>query len=121
MARFSASAGAAGFKDMLVRAKLTACGVPCPKATEEPAEGRTAHPAAPAALGDFHTFRHTWATWLRRYGGADVQGLSPPATGAILDRPRATRMWSRATSGQRVEKLPSIERGKDVETQKTGT
>jgi len=23
-----------------------------------------------------HTFRHTWTTSMRRYGGADVQGLA---------------------------------------------
>lgn len=23
----------------------------------------------------FHTFRHTWATWMRRYGGLDTKGL----------------------------------------------
>jgi integrase len=28
------------------------------------------------AFVGFHTFRHTWATWMRRYGGADLQGLA---------------------------------------------
>ena len=46
---------------------------------------------------NFHTFRHTWATWMRRYGGADVQGLV--ATGGTLDRQSVTHMSSRAMSG----------------------
>jgi integrase len=69
----------------------------------------------------FHTFRHTWAIWLRRYGGADVRGLV--ATGNWRDARSAARYahvvprdeWQRADS------LPSIERGPDVETKKTGT
>jgi hypothetical protein len=31
----------------------------------------------------FHTFCHTWATWMRRFGGADLQGLV--ATGRWRD------------------------------------
>lgn len=31
----------------------------------------------------FHTFRHTWATWMRRYGGLDTRGLI--GTGAWKD------------------------------------
>jgi integrase len=27
------------------------------------------------AFTSFHTFRHTWATWMRRYGGLDTRGL----------------------------------------------
>jgi len=27
------------------------------------------------AFVTFHTFRHTWATWMRRYGGLDTTGL----------------------------------------------
>lgn len=37
----------------------------------------------------FHTFRHTWATWMRRYAGLDTQGLV--ATGAWRDRKSAAR------------------------------
>lgn len=37
----------------------------------------------------FHTFRHTWATWMRRYGGLDTKGLV--ATGAWRDRKSADR------------------------------
>jgi integrase len=37
----------------------------------------------------FHTFRHTWATWMRRYGHVDTAGLM--ATGAWKDRKSAAR------------------------------
>lgn len=37
----------------------------------------------------FHTFRHTWATWMRRYAGLDTRGLV--GTGAWRDRTSAAR------------------------------
>jgi integrase len=37
----------------------------------------------------FHIARHTWATWMRRYGGLDTKGLV--ATGAWKDRKSADR------------------------------
>lgn len=37
----------------------------------------------------FHLFRHTWATWMRRYGGLDTSGLLE--TGAWRDRTSAAR------------------------------
>lgn len=37
----------------------------------------------------FHTFRHTWATWMRRYGGIDTRGLV--GTGAWRDQTSAAR------------------------------
>jgi integrase len=37
----------------------------------------------------FHMFRHTWATWMRRYGGLDTTGLL--ATGAWRDAASARR------------------------------
>jgi integrase len=37
----------------------------------------------------FHLFRHTWATWMRRYGGLDTSGLLE--TGAWRDRSAAAR------------------------------
>ena len=37
----------------------------------------------------FHLFRHTWATWMRRYGGLDTSGLLE--TGAWRDRGSAAR------------------------------
>jgi len=37
----------------------------------------------------FHILRHTWATWMRRYGGLDTAGLV--GTGAWRDRTSASR------------------------------
>ncbi|MDF2994506.1 MAG: integrase [Xanthobacteraceae bacterium] len=37
----------------------------------------------------FHTFRHTWATWMRRYAGLDTRGLV--GTGAWRDHASAER------------------------------
>lgn len=42
----------------------------------------------PARSG-FHIFRHTWATWMRRYGGLDTRGLV--GTGAWRDEQSASR------------------------------
>jgi integrase len=41
------------------------------------------------AFVGFHTFRHTWATWMRRYGGLDTRGLV--GTGAWRDSVSAGR------------------------------
>lgn len=41
------------------------------------------------AFVSFHTFRHTWATWMRRYGKLDTTGLV--ATRAWRDRQSAAR------------------------------
>jgi integrase len=37
----------------------------------------------------FHLFRHTWATWMRRYGGLDTSALLE--TGAWRSRAAASR------------------------------
>lgn len=42
-----------------------------------------------APTASFHTLRHTWATWMRRYGGLDTRGLV--GTGAWRDRASAAR------------------------------
>jgi len=58
---------------LLNAAKLIACGLPKPARVKH---GKT--PAAPdhaLSFVTFHTFRHTYATWMRRYGGRDVKGL----------------------------------------------
>lgn len=41
------------------------------------------------AFCSFHTFRHTWATWMRRYAGLDTRGLV--GTGAWRDEKSAAR------------------------------
>ena len=58
-------------KHLLTRAKLAALGLPCPAR-------RTTGWRAPdnrLVWVNFHSFRHTWATWMRRYGGLDTKGL----------------------------------------------
>ena len=65
-------------------------------------------PAYPLAFVGFHTFRHTWATWMRRYAGADVQGLAKtknwraPRSAARYVHVVAREEWDR------VEKLPGL-------------
>jgi integrase len=98
------------FKHLLLRAKLAACGLPCPK--RRPTNWKP--PEHRLAFVGFHTFRHTWATWMRRYGGADVQGLA--ATKNWRD-PRSAARYAHVVSRDewdRVEHLPSAgdKRGK---------
>lgn len=91
------------FKHLLTRAKCAAAGVPCPK--RRPTKWKP--PAHRLAFVGFHTFRHTWATWLRRYGGVDLQGLT--ATNNWRD-PRSAARYAHVVSRdewERVESLPS--------------
>jgi integrase len=91
-------------KHLLMRAKLATLGLVCPARRPD---GWTAPPNRFAWV-NFHTFRHTWASWMRRYGGADVQGLV--ATGNWSDLRSAGR-YSHAVAReewQRVERLPAI-------------
>jgi hypothetical protein len=56
----------------------------------------------------FHTFRHTWATWMRRYAGIDVQGLA--ATKNWRD-PKSALRYSHVVAREewdRVDNLPSM-------------
>jgi integrase len=57
---------------------------------------------------NFHTFRHTWATWMRRYGGLDTKGLV--ATRNWRDERSASRYAHAVTSEEwsRVELLPAV-------------
>jgi integrase len=100
------------FKHLLLRAKLKVCGMSCPKRRPtgwKPPEHRL-------KFVTFHTFRHTWASWMRFYGGVDVKGLA--GTGNWRDERSASRYahvvprqeWSRVNS------LPGLgnRRGKAV-------
>lgn len=55
----------------------------------------------------FHTFRHTWATWMRRYGKLDTKGLV--GTGAWKDEKSAARYQHIVVSeeAQRADLLPT--------------
>ena len=87
----------------LKHATCLACGVAPPERNK---------PSPPHRLRfvNFHTFRHTWASWMRQYGGTDVQGLV--ATGNWRDAGSAARyahvkardVW------ELVEKLPAMKR-----------
>lgn len=52
---------------------------------------------ADVAFLSFHTFRHTWATWMRRYGGLDTRGLL------------GTEAWKDAASVRRYEHVVASE------------
>jgi integrase len=100
------------FKHLLLRAKLKACGVPCP--VRRPTGWKP--PAYRLAFVGFHTFRHTWATWMRRYGGTDIQGLA--ATKNWRD-PKSAARYAHVVSREewdRVDNLPGMgnARGKAV-------
>ena len=92
-------------KFKLMRAKLAYLGLPCP--TRRPT-GWTQPPNRLASI-NFHTFRHTFATWMRR-AGIDVQGLV--ATGNWRD-PRSAARYAHVVPREewkRVDDLPSVER-----------
>lgn len=66
----------------------------------------------------FHTFRHTWATWMRRFAKLDVKGLV--GTGAWKDEKSAARYAHVVVTeeAQRSDMLPSLKRanrGKGVD------
>jgi integrase len=91
-------------KHQLVRAKLAYLKLPCP--TRRPAKWHP--PTYRLAWANFHTFRHTWATWMRRYGGADVQGLV--ATKNWRDA-RSAACYAHAVAREewdRVDRLPKL-------------
>jgi len=96
---------------LFLNAKVTACGLPRVK---RPKRGqRMVIPPYRLSWVTFHTFCHTWATWMRRFGGADLQGLV--ATGRWRD-PRSAARYAHVVSHEewsRVDLLPS--RGMDGE------
>ena len=82
---------------IFLNAKVTACGLPPVK---RPKRGqRMVIPPHRLSWVTFHTFCHTWATWMRRFGGADLKGLSLPDAGAIRDRRRGMLTSSRMRNG----------------------
>jgi integrase len=102
-------------KELLVRAKLAACGLPAPIRPKKGQKRRL--PSYRLAWVNFHSFRHTWASWMRRYGGADLQGLV--ATGNWRDLRSASRYAHAVARDEwkRVESLPALgSRGKSVDS-----
>jgi integrase len=97
---------------IFLNAKVTACGLP---AVKRPKRGeRMQIPPYRFGWVTFHTFCHTWATWMRRYGGADVQGLV--ATGRWRDPRSAARYTHTAANEEwdRTDLLPTA--GKSVDS-----
>lgn len=101
-------------KHLLVRAKLGALGIACP--ARRPTGWRP--PKYRLAWANYHTFRHTWATWMRRYGGADTKSLV--ATNNWRDERSAAR-YAHAVAREeweRVDELPGL--GENVERRAKG-
>jgi integrase len=90
---------------IFLNAKLAACGLsPLPRT----ATGvRQIVPPYRYAWVTFHIFCHTWATWMRRYGGADLQGLV--GTGRWSDERSAARYTHVDAHAEwnRVDAMPS--------------
>lgn len=60
----------------------------------------------------FHTFRHTWATWMRRYGGLDTKGLV--ATGA-WDSEQAASRYAHAVVTEEARKAVLLPVGESLD------
>jgi integrase len=88
---------------LLVRAKLDYLGLACPR--RRPVGWQ--EPPNRLSWLTFHSFRHTWATWMRQ-AGTDVQGLV--ATGNWRNE-RSARRYTHAVPRDewlRVDLLPSV-------------
>jgi integrase len=88
-------------KERLRHATCLACGLAAPKRNV---------PSPPHRLRwvNLHTFCHTWATWMRRYGGADIAGLV--STGRWRDE-RSAQRYTHVVAHEeweRVEQLPAM-------------
>lgn len=101
---------------LFLNAKVTACGLP---PVQRPKRGeRMVIPPYRLSWVTFHTFCHTWATWMRRFGGADLQGLV--ATGRWRDA-RAAARYAHVVSHEewaRTDLLPTMGKSVDLPTQK---
>jgi len=97
-------------KHMLTRAKLAALDLPCP--ARRPVGWHA--PDHRLSWVNFHSFRHTWASWMRRYGGLDTKGLV--ATKNWCDERSASRYAHAVMSEewQRVDQLPAVEKTRRV-------
>jgi integrase len=78
-------------------------------------EKETAEEAAEPRFPTFHTLRHTWATWMRRYAGLDTAGLV--ATRAWRDRKSAARYEHVVVSEEAMKAilLPTENSGESVD------
>jgi integrase len=94
-------------KYLLVRAKLAYLGIACPE--RRPVGWR--EPPNRLKWVTFHIWRHTWATWMRKYGGATTEDLSD--SGNWRDKRSAARYVHAVPDGiwDRVAKLPTMKKG----------
>ena len=102
--------GGRHLKNLLRRCTLAVCGLEV-SLRWKPGEKRRLPPHR-LAFVNFHVLCHTWATWMRRYGGADLQGLV--ATNRWRD-PRSAARYAHVVAHEeweRVEKLPALPSGK---------
>jgi integrase len=93
-------------KHMLTRARLAALGMAAP--VRRPTGWR--QPPHRLSWVNHHSLCHTWATWLRLYGGLDDIGLA--ATGRWRDA-RSAKRYAHAVAReewQRVDALPPVEK-----------
>jgi integrase len=90
-------------KYQLIRAKLAYLKLPCP--VRRPKGWRA--PPYRLEWANFHSFRHTWATWMRK-AGTDVKGLV--ATGNWRDERSAARYAHAVARDEwsRVDLLPAM-------------
>ena len=91
-------------KHQLTRAKLSYLGLPCPVRPEI----GWRQPPNRLQWVTFHIWRHTWATWMRRYGGATIDDLVD--SGNWKTRRSAARYVHAAAEGvwDRTALLPSM-------------
>lgn len=76
-----------GLRNLLTTATAMASGLPKPK--REKRSGQPIKQLHELDWVNFHTFCHTYATWMRRYGGRDTKGLV--ATGRWKSEQSASR------------------------------
>jgi integrase len=94
---------------LFLNAKVTACGLP---AVKRPKRGaKQIVPPYRLSWVTFHTFCHTWATWMRRFGGADLQGLV--ATNRWRD-PRSAARYAHVVAHEEWERVDMLPRMGEV-------
>ncbi|WP_420578824.1 tyrosine-type recombinase/integrase [Oceaniradius stylonematis] len=62
------------------------------------------------AFVTFHTFRHTWATWMRRYGGLDTRGLVDTGAWRSMQSAAVYEHVVASEEAQRADALPDVTR-----------
>jgi integrase len=97
-------------REMMLAARLKACGLKLP-----PRSVKRHVPWHRLSWVTFHVLRHTFATWMRRYGGLDLQGLIATDNWSDLKSVARYAHVEPRAEWERVETLPSVG-GKSVES-----